>query len=301
MPAPPLRVAAAVLAAAALGGGRAALGALVGAAVLRLDAPPRRPSPSLFLLGGAAASGVAFGVVAALGGAGEGSLGARIACLAFPWAAFVVGGPAPKPGPRREWGPFEQSVKRVVDWAGLLALAAPAVIALVAVRLLRDPLWREGFLYHQVRTGLYGRLILVRKVRTMPASTEADGRPRWSGSADAAPSPVGKVLRRFWLDEIPQLLDVAAGRISLVGPRPERPEFVEGLVRRLPKYALRLSVPQGITGPAQVMGFAGDTSLRKRLICDRRYAERWTPWCDLRILAATVRLAALKALGRRPD
>jgi len=117
---------------------------------------------------------------------------------------------------------------------------------------------------------------------------EADGRPVWPEEDDPRITPLGRFMRRFWIDELPQLWNVIRGDLSLVGPRPERPPFIKAFSERLPKYPLRHRVPAGMTGLAQVMGFTGNTSLARRLHCDLRYVRAWSPWFDLRILFLTI-------------
>ncbi len=268
------------------------------AALLRIDARPRRSGPGLSLAAGLICVLAAHGASALVERPGE------------PFAVFVYGAMVAivvALGPRADraigravpFGPLELRMKRCLDLTiGLLA-ALPVLGLMAAIRTARDPIWKDGFLYRQLRTGLFGRLFLVTKIRTMSKHAEGDGRPRWSERASESVSRTGRILRGRWADELPQLFDVLSGRLSLVGPRPERPEFIEGLAARWPKYARRLSVPPGITGLAQVLGYAGDTSIRRRVACDRWYARNWTPWTDLRLLFATAYFAVAKR--RRPS
>lgn len=309
-PAPPaaalaaMRLAAPVAVATALGATTAAaLSAVALGALLRVDSAARVRRPSVYFAAAAAAAGGYVALETFWTGTTTGASLLRGLAYAGVAAAGPFFGPrVPPPVSKAEpLGPFESRLKRAFDLAFVAAGALPALLVAACLRAARDPIWRHGFIFRQIRTGLHGRLIRVAKIRTMAADAEADGRPRWSERADASISRTGRILRRLWLDELPQLWDVSVGRMSLVGPRPERPEFVEGLALRLPKYAVRLSVPPGVTGLAQLLGFAGDTSLRRRLVCDRLYVRRWSPWLDIRLLAGTALKALLKGARRSAD
>jgi lipopolysaccharide/colanic/teichoic acid biosynthesis glycosyltransferase len=126
------------------------------------------------------------------------------------------------------------------------------------------------------------------KYRTMAADAEARTGPVWAGSADQRRTSVGAFLRRLSLDELPQFWNVLRGDMSVVGPRPERPVFVERFRQTVPGYMLRHKVKAGITGWAQVNGLRGNTSLEKRIQYDIEYIERWSVWLDIKIIAMTV-------------
>jgi len=126
------------------------------------------------------------------------------------------------------------------------------------------------------------------KFRTMRADAEADTGPVWAQPDDDRRTALGALLRRWNLDELPQLVNVLRGEMSLVGPRPERPVFVDDFRRRIPGYMLRHKVKAGITGWAQVNGWPGDTSLEKRIEYDLYYIERWSLLFDVKILAQTL-------------
>jgi lipopolysaccharide/colanic/teichoic acid biosynthesis glycosyltransferase len=123
------------------------------------------------------------------------------------------------------------------------------------------------------------------------------GKPVWPEEDDPRITRLGRVLRRMWIDELPQLWNVLFGDMSVIGPRPERPEFVEAFAASLPKYRERHAVSAGITGLAQVAGLIGNTSIRRRLSLDRRYIRVWTPGLDLWILARTAAKALRRARG----
>jgi lipopolysaccharide/colanic/teichoic acid biosynthesis glycosyltransferase len=147
---------------------------------------------------------------------------------------------------------------------------------------------RGPILYRQRRLGIYGRDFTMLKFRTMIDRAEPDGRPVWATTNDSRCTVVGAFLRRFSLDEIPQLWNVVRGEMSLVGPRPERPEFAREFARRWAGYNDRLAVRPGITGLAQTEGWRGDSSIGERLACDLRYAAEWSLLGDVGIMLRTV-------------
>jgi len=142
--------------------------------------------------------------------------------------------------------------------------------------------------YRQERMGLDGKAFEVLKFRSMyPGAEDATG-PIWARDNDPRCTPVGKWLRRLDLDELPQLWNVLRGDMSIVGPRPERPYFVEQFKHRIPQYMLRHKVKAGITGWAQVNGWRGNTSLEKRIEYDLYYIENWSVGLDIKIMCLTV-------------
>jgi len=183
---------------------------------------------------------------------------------------------------------WNRLLKRMVDLAiGTCALvAALPVMAAVAVAVRLDS--PGPILYRQERMGLDGRRFRMLKFRTMRPDAEAESGPRWAQRDDPRRTRTGAFLRRWSLDELPQLVNVLLGDMSLVGPRPERPSFVAEFRRRVPGYMLRHKVKAGITGWAQVNGWRGDTSIEKRIEYDLYYIERWSLWFDLRILFRTL-------------
>jgi Undecaprenyl-phosphate glucose phosphotransferase len=179
-------------------------------------------------------------------------------------------------------------VKRMIDLAiasTALVILSPlfAVIAL-AIRLTGRPIF-----YRQCRMGLDGRPFDIVKFRSMRSGAEDESGPTWSGPDDPRRTRVGRFLRRWSLDELPQLVNVLKGEMSLVGPRPERPEFVRDFKEKFPQYMLRHRVRAGMTGWAQVNGWRGATSLAKRIEYDLYYIENWSLALDLKILWLTLR------------
>jgi Undecaprenyl-phosphate glucose phosphotransferase len=178
--------------------------------------------------------------------------------------------------------------KRIFDvvFAGALLVALSPLLALLAflVRLTS----RGPVLYRQERMGLDGQRFGMLKFRTMKVDAEVLSGPVWAQEGDARRTPIGAFLRRFSLDELPQLVNIVRGEMSLVGPRPERPVFVERFRQTVPGYMLRHKVKSGLTGWAQINGLRGNTSLEKRIEYDLQYIERWSFWLDVKIIALTV-------------
>ena len=178
--------------------------------------------------------------------------------------------------------------KRAVDIVGAsaaLLLGAPlfAAIAIAVKRSSPGPVF-----YRQERMGLDGRLFSMWKFRTMVQDAEKDTGAVWAVANDSRRTPLGAFLRRTNLDEIPQFWNVLKGEMSLVGPRPERPEFIRDFRAGLPGYMLRHKVKGGLTGWAQVNGCRGNTSIERRLELDMAYLRRWSLGFDLRILFLTL-------------
>ncbi|HYQ95489.1 MAG TPA: undecaprenyl-phosphate glucose phosphotransferase [Candidatus Eisenbacteria bacterium] len=143
-------------------------------------------------------------------------------------------------------------------------------------------------LYAQERIGLSGRAFKMYKFRTMRADAEAGGKAEWSRAQDPRRTHLGSLLRRLSLDELPQLWNVLVGHMSLVGPRPERPHFVQQFRASIPRYMLRHHVKAGITGWAQVNGLRGDTPLDRRIEYDLYYIQNWSMGFDVKILCLTL-------------
>ncbi|MEM9891864.1 MAG: sugar transferase [Actinomycetota bacterium] len=175
-------------------------------------------------------------------------------------------------------------LKRVLDVivasTVLVAFAPVMAMAALAVKLTSS----GPVLFSQDRVGQHGKPIVVRKFRSMTVSDESD--TEWN--AEARVTTVGKWLRRSNIDELPQLFTILAGDMSLVGPRPERPVFVERFRQKFPDYDDRHRMPVGLTGLAQVVGLRGDTSISERVKYDNLYIDQWSLRADLEILARTV-------------
>ena len=182
---------------------------------------------------------------------------------------------------------WNRVAKRVLDLivgGGALVLAAPVMLAIATALKLVS---RGPVLYRQERMGLDGQRFRMLKFRTMRVDAERETGPVWAQPDDSRRTRLGAFLRRWSLDELPQLWNVLRGEMSLVGPRPERPSFVEEFRRRVPGYMLRHKVKAGITGWAQINGWRGQTSIEKRIEYDLYYIERWSLGLDLKILLLT--------------
>jgi exopolysaccharide biosynthesis polyprenyl glycosylphosphotransferase len=183
---------------------------------------------------------------------------------------------------------FSWRAKRVLDIVvatALLVLTAPLLLACaVAVRIEGGP----GVLFRQERVGLDGRRFQMLKFRSLKPSSEVESELRWTITDDPRMGPIGRLLRSTSLDELPQLVNILRGEMSLVGPRPERPHFVEQLSRMHPRYQARLRVPAGLTGWAAVNGLRGDTSISDRVRFDNAYIQNWSVWLDIKILLRTI-------------
>ncbi|MEN3308124.1 MAG: hypothetical protein V7603_4326 [Micromonosporaceae bacterium] len=200
-----------------------------------------------------------------------------------------------RPDPASRW---RAALKRAMDIAGaalgLLLLSPVLAACALAVR------WesgRAGVVFRQQRIGLSGKPFTMMKFRSLTPGSTVESEKRWSIAHDARVGRVGRVLRATSLDELPQLLNVLRGDMSLVGPRPERPFFVEQFARTHSGYADRHRVPAGITGWAQIHGLRGDTSIEDRVRFDNYYVENWSLGLDLKIILRTA--AAMLSIRRR--
>ncbi|HEX2175482.1 MAG TPA: sugar transferase [Nocardioidaceae bacterium] len=196
---------------------------------------------------------------------------------------------------RRPFGGAAGYLKRGIDVThaalGLLLLAPVLAAVAFAVRLELGP----GVFFRQVRVGLDGRPFTIRKFRSMrgPSRNEESA---WTVTDPGRIGRVGAFIRRYSLDEIPQLFNVLVGDMSLVGPRPERPEYFQDFRREFPRYGHRSRVLPGLTGLAAVEGLRGDTSIPERAHFDNLYIENWSLWLDLKIVVRTV-AAVLRGTG----
>lgn len=141
--------------------------------------------------------------------------------------------------------------------------------------------------FKQERIGLQNKPFYMYKFRSMIVQKESEEKKGWTTKDDPRVTPVGKFIRKTSIDELPQLFNVLKGDMSLVGPRPERPLFVEKFKEEIPRYMIKHQVRPGLTGWAQVNGYRGDTSIRKRIECDLYYIENWTLGLDFKIILLT--------------
>jgi exopolysaccharide biosynthesis polyprenyl glycosylphosphotransferase len=184
--------------------------------------------------------------------------------------------------------PHNVLLKRAVDLTGGLiglVLSAP-IIALFGLLVYRES--PGPIIYRQRRVGRYGRPFWIYKIRSMKMSAEGDGRVGWTVRDDPRRLRIGAFMRRWNIDELPQFWNVLLGHMSLIGPRPERPELIRVFKEEVPHYNARHHIKPGITGWAQVNGFRGDTDLGERIRCDLYYIENWSLLLDLQILLMTI-------------
>lgn len=178
-------------------------------------------------------------------------------------------------------------IKRAMDIGGsamALMVGAPVMLLIAALVKATSP---GPVLYRQLRMGLDGHAFQMLKFRSMRVDAEANTGAVWAHTEDSRRTPVGTFLRRTSLDELPQFWNVLKGDMSIVGPRPERPELIARFREQLPQYMLRHKMKAGITGWAQVNGWRGNTSLQKRIECDLYYIEHWSVWFDVKIMLLT--------------
>lgn len=183
---------------------------------------------------------------------------------------------------------IDRILKRTVDilfsGAALVVLAPLLLVLAILVKLTS----RGPVLYRQTRLGRDHRAFEMLKFRTMRVGAESDSGPVWTVQNDPRRTPIGRFLRRYSLDELPQFWNVLRGDMSLVGPRPEREHFAEQFHSRVPRYLERHRVRSGLTGWAQVHGLRGNTPVEIRTLYDLHYVENWSLGLDLRILIRTV-------------
>lgn len=181
-----------------------------------------------------------------------------------------------------------RAAKRAVDLIGAtvaIILFSPVMLLTVLVVALTE----EGsVIYRQERVGLHNQVFYMYKFRSMIMQDEEKEKAEWSTRNDPRITPVGKLIRRTSIDELPQLFNVLKGEMSLVGPRPERPQFVQKFRDEIPRYMVKHQVRPGITGWAQINGYRGDTSIEKRIEYDLYYIENWTMVFDMKILILTI-------------
>ncbi|WP_024867276.1 undecaprenyl-phosphate glucose phosphotransferase [Butyrivibrio sp. FCS014] len=185
--------------------------------------------------------------------------------------------------------PLNRMMKRLVDIVGsLIAIIIFSPVMLAAAIAVK--VTSEGpVIYKQERVGLGGQHFMMYKFRTMKVQTEAEEKKGWTTKGDPRITKVGGFLRKTSIDEMPQFFNIFAGKMSLVGPRPERPQFVEKFKEQIPRYMVKHQVRPGLTGWAQINGYRGDTSIRKRIDYDIYYIENWSMVFDFKIMLGTLR------------
>ena len=183
---------------------------------------------------------------------------------------------------------FPAAVKRCMDIVGsiiCIILGAPLMLICAAIIKTTSP---GPVIFCQERVGLHNRPFMMYKFRSMVVQEAKAEKKAWTVRDDPRVTPIGRFMRKTSIDELPQLFNVLKGEMSLVGPRPERPFFVEKFQEEIPRYMVKHQVRPGMTGWAQVNGYRGDTSIRRRIDCDLYYIENWTIGLDIKILFLTV-------------
>ncbi|MFI7609139.1 sugar transferase [Micromonospora sp. NPDC049366] len=180
------------------------------------------------------------------------------------------------------------AIKRASDalFATVALILLSPVLLLCAIATFLDG--GRGIFFYQERIGRYGRPFKLIKFRSMRPADETESQTNWSIAHDRRVGPIGRFMRRTSLDELPQLWNILRGEMSVVGPRPERPYFVEKFSAEYPEYAMRHRVPVGLTGLAQVSGLRGDTPISDRARFDNYYIENWSLWLDIKVVLRTV-------------
>lgn len=182
---------------------------------------------------------------------------------------------------------FNALVKRTMDIAGSITgilVTSPLMLLMCVLIKFTSP---GPLIYKQERVGLHNKTFRMYKFRSMEIQPEAEERKAWTVKNDPRVTGIGKFMRRTSIDELPQLFNILKGDMSLVGPRPERPFFVEKFREEIPRYMVKHQVRPGLTGWAQVNGYRGDTSIRKRIECDLYYIENWSIGFDIKIILLT--------------
>ena len=183
---------------------------------------------------------------------------------------------------------INKMAKRLVDILGSaigLILLSPLLIVLAVLVKITS---KGPIIFKQERVGLHNKKFYMYKFRSMKVQTEAEERKGWTVKNDPRVTKIGAFMRKTSLDELPQLWNILVGDMSIVGPRPERPQFVEKFKEEIPRYMIKHQVRPGLTGWAQVNGYRGDTSIRRRIECDLYYIENWSMVLDIKIMFMTV-------------
>lgn len=183
---------------------------------------------------------------------------------------------------------FNSMIKRVMDIIGSIIgiiVASPVMLVMCILIKITSP---GPLIYRQERVGLHNQTFWMYKFRSMEIQPEAEEKKAWTVKNDPRVTGIGRFMRRTSIDELPQLFNILKGDMSLVGPRPERPFFVEKFREEIPRYMVKHQVRPGLTGWAQVNGYRGDTSIRKRIEYDLYYIENWTVGLDIKILFMTI-------------
>lgn len=187
--------------------------------------------------------------------------------------------------PLSNW--VNKSIKRLIDIFGATVALIIFGIPMIIVSIIIKTTSKGPLIFCQERVGLHNKKFKMYKFRSMEEQTEEKEKKAWTVKNDPRITPIGRFIRKTSIDELPQLFNVLKGEMSLIGPRPERPYWVEQFKETIPRYMIKHQVRPGLTGWAQVNGFRGDTSIEKRIDCDLYYIENWTLGLDFKILILT--------------
>lgn len=183
---------------------------------------------------------------------------------------------------------FNMMVKRVMDICGSLVCIVLFSPVMLITAILIKTTSKGPLIFTQERMGLHNKPFRMYKFRSMEVQSKKEEKKGWTVKDDPRVTRVGRIIRKTSIDELPQLINVLKGDMSLVGPRPERPQFVEKFREEIPRYMVKHQVRPGMTGWAQVNGYRGNTSIRKRIDCDLYYIENWSIGLDIKILVLTL-------------
>jgi Undecaprenyl-phosphate glucose phosphotransferase len=179
---------------------------------------------------------------------------------------------------------YNRIIKRIIDIFGAIVALILAAIPMILVSILIKITSPGPVIFTQIRVGRHNKEFKMYKFRSMGVQPEKDEKKAWTTKNDPRVTGIGKFIRKTSIDEFPQFFNVLQGDMSLVGPRPERPLFVEKFKEEIPRYMIKHQVSPGLTGWAQINGYRGDTSIRKRIDCDLYYIENWTLGLDFKII-----------------
>lgn len=179
-------------------------------------------------------------------------------------------------------------IKRIIDIiCSIIGIIVSSPLLLI-VSIIIKTTSRGPLIFAQERVGLHNKTFKMYKFRSMEVQDEKDEKKAWTKKGDPRVTPIGKIIRRTSIDELPQLFNILKGDMSLVGPRPERPFFVDKFKEEIPRYMVKHQVRPGLTGWAQINGYRGDTSIKKRIEYDIYYIENWTVGLDFKIMFLTI-------------
>lgn len=182
---------------------------------------------------------------------------------------------------------FNKSIKRAVDIFGSIVAIIVFCIPMLVVAIIIKLTSKGPLIYAQERVGLHNEIFKMYKFRSMVVQNPNEEKKGWTTKNDSRITPIGRFIRKTSIDELPQIFNVLKGDMSLIGPRPERPQFVEKFKEEIPRYMIKHQVRPGITGWAQINGYRGDTSIITRIEYDLYYIENWSLLLDFKIIILT--------------